>query len=189
MIASIEGTITKKTDKGVIVDTGNIGYFVALPSSIHENLKEKEEAFFYIDTRVREDDISLYGFETWEQIELFKAVTSISGVGPKIGLELLSSDPEKIKAAIVNKDVEALTKVPGIGKKSAERLIVELKNKVDWDITTSTHQGLGRPEDDDAVQAIMGLGYHKHEVKEILKKMPEDITTPEEVVAYFLQNV
>lgn len=189
MIASIEGIIKKKTAKGVIVDTGNIGYLVHVPTSILERVSEKEEVLYYIDTRVREDDISLYGFETWDQLELFQAVTSISGIGPKIGLELLSQDPEKIKAAIGNKDVDELSKVPGIGKKSAERLIVELKNKVDWDISASPHQGLGFPEDNDAIRAIMGLGYHKHEVKEVLKSMPENITIPEEVIAYFLQNV
>lgn len=189
MIASIEGTITKKTEKSIIVDTGNIGYLVHVPASLLETLKEKEEIRFFIDTRVREDDISLYGFETWDQLELFQSVTSISGIGPKIGLELLSQNPEKIKAAIVNKDVAALSKVPGIGKKSAERLIVELKNKVDWDITASPHQGLDRDENHDTVAALMNLGYRKHEIREVLKSMPEKIKTPEDMVAYFLQNV
>lgn len=189
MIASLEGTIKKKTEKGVIVDTGNIGYFVHVPTSALEKLNEKDETLFYIDTRVREDDISLYGFETWDQLELFQAVTSISGIGPKIGLELLSQDPDKIKSAIANKDVEALSKVPGIGKKSAERLIVELKNKIDWDLTASPHQGLDRPGSNDVMTALMNLGYHKHEIKEVLNTMPDELETPEDIVAYFLKHV
>lgn len=188
MIAYLQGTVRKKNEKGIIVDTGSIGYLVYLPQTIHDKMKEKQDIELFIETRVREDDISLYGFETFDQLELFKAVTNITGVGAKIGLEVLSRDPEKVKAAIMSKDIAFLSKIPGVGKKTAERLIMELKSKTDWNIGELKHQGLDH-EDDDAMNALISLGYQKHEVRKVLRAMPDDVTDVEEVVTYFLQNI
>ncbi len=189
MIAYLQGTIRKKFEKSIILDTGQIGYLVHIPLPIIEKINEKEDIELFIHTKVREDDISLYGFESMEQLELFQSVTSVSGVGAKTGLEILSKDPEKIKSAIVSKDVAYLSKTPGIGKKTAERLIVELKNKVDFDITKTPHSSSDRGEDDAALNALLSLGYQKYEVNRVLKKMPDDIQDIEEIVTYFLQNV
>ena len=189
MIAYLQGTVKKKFEKSLILDTGNIGYLIYTPISVIEKVNEKEDTELYIFTKVREDDISLYGFESLEQQKFFEAVISISGIGPKLGLEILSQNQDNVKSAIVSKDIEFLSNIPGIGKKTAERLVIELKNKIDIDITIDhTHQGL-QEESDDAINAIMGLGYSRFEINQILKKIPEEITEVEDIVTYFLRNV
>lgn len=189
MIAYLQGNIRAKTEKGIILDTGGVGYLVHLPLTILEKVNEQDEVEFFIETRVREDDISLYGFETFEQLQLFQTVTSISGVGAKIGLELLAQDPDKIKSAIAAKDTQYLSKIHGVGKKTAERLIVELKNKIGWNGSQSAHRGLNDEESNDAENALLSLGYQKYEIRKILKDMPDNIKDVEDIVTYFLQNV
>ncbi|MBU0667974.1 Holliday junction branch migration protein RuvA [Patescibacteria group bacterium] len=189
MIAYLQGTVQKKFEKSIILVAGQVGYLVHLAGPVIEKINEKEEIELFIQTKVREDDISLYGFETIEQLELFKAVTNVSGIGPKIGLEILSADPAKIKSAIAGKDVAYLSKIPGIGKKTAERLIVELKNKVDWDIIENLHTEEEKDLNNDIITALSGLGYQRYEINRVLKKMPENITEVEEAITYFLRNV
>jgi Holliday junction DNA helicase RuvA len=191
VIAYLKGTIQKKLEKSLILNTGQVGYLIHVPIPTLEKINEKEDTELYIYTKVREDDISLYGFESLEQRKFFETIISISGVGPKLGLEILSKDPEKVKTAIISKDIAFLSHIPGIGKKTAERLIIELKNKVDLDIEAlgHTHQGLDSETDNDALNAIMSLGYQKFEINNVLRKMPKEITEVEDIVKYFLQNV
>lgn len=189
MIAYIQGTVLKKFEKAAIIQAGQIGYLVNLPAPTLANLNEKEDAEFFIETRVREDDISLYGFKTLSQQDLFQSVTSISGVGAKIGMEILAEDPEKIKAAIIAKDAAYLTKINGIGKRTAERMIVELKNKLTTTELPPVHQGLDQEQSHDVTEALISLGYQKYEINKVLKRMPDEIVEVEEIVTYFLQNV
>jgi len=191
LIAYLVGTIRKKLPKAVIVDTGAIGYLVHLPISLLEKTEEKAAAEFFIHTKVREDDISLFGFETMAGLEFFKTLLNVNGIGPKLAMEILSQNPEKVKAALLSGDLLYLTKIPGIGKKTAERLIVELKGKIDWaDIDISrTHTQLEPTVSEDAVNALMGLGYQKFEVIRVLREMPEKIAKVEDIITYFLRNV
>ena len=177
--------------KGVILDTGNVGYLVHLPAPLLEKAAEKSDAEFYIHTKVREDDISLYGFETIGELDFFKTLLNVNGIGPKLGLEILSQNPEKVKSALISGDLHFLTKIPGIGKKTAERIIVELKGKIDWsDVSLSrAHASLDTPHGEEAVEALAGLGYQKSEISRTLKGMPEDITKTEDIITYFLKNV
>lgn len=191
MIAYLSGKIIKKLDKGVILDTGNVGYLVHLPKPLHEKATEKTEAQFFIFTKVREDDISLYGFETVGELDFFKTLLNVNGIGPKLGLEILSQNPEKVKSALINKDLNFLTKIPGVGKKTAERIVVELQGKIDWtDISlTRNHASLDTPFGEEAMEALTGLGYQKFEINRVLKDLPEDIKKTEEIITYFLRNV
>ena len=191
MIAYLSGTIRKKLPKAVIIDTGSVGYLVHLPIPLLEKTEEKAAAEFFIHTKVREDDISLFGFENMAGLEFFKTLLNVNGVGPKLALEILSQNPEKVKAALLSGDLLYLTKIPGIGKKTAERLVVELKSKIDWaDIDISrTHTSLEQTVSEDAVNALMGLGYQRFEIIRVLKEMPEKIAKVEEIVTYFLRNV
>lgn len=191
MIAYLSGKIRKKLEKGVILDTGNVGYLVHLPKPLYEKAREKSDAEFYIFTKVREDDISLYGFETVGELDFFKTLLNVNGIGPKLGLEILSQNPEKVKAALMSGDFNFLTKIPGIGKKTAERMVVELKGKIDWnDINISrAHGSIDLPYGEEAIQALGGLGYQKAEINEILKNMPDGVSKAEEIVTYFLKNV
>jgi Holliday junction DNA helicase RuvA len=189
MIAYLQGTIRKKFDRSLILDTGNVGYLVHVPTRLAEKMEENGPSELFIFTKVREDDISLYGFETIGELDFFKTLLGINGIGPKLGLEVMSQNIEKVKNAIIAKDIAFLSKIPGIGKKTAERIVVELKNKLDWDLTSPVHAGLEKKTDNDTVNALMGLGYQKFEINRVLKEMPENITEVEEVVTYFLRNV
>lgn len=188
MIGYLEGTVKKKLERNIFVQTNGVGYVVATPAPLFEKISEDDAVELYIHTRVREDEISLYGFTTPEDLTLFETVISISGVGPKTGLELLSNDPKKVKAAILNKDVAFLSQLHGIGKKTAERIIVELKNKIMPDGLEHVHQGLTQTSDE-AFDAILALGYQKHEVNRVLKGMPDEIKDTEEIITYFLRHV
>lgn len=189
MISYLNGIVRLKQEKSLILDIGSIGYLVSTPLPTLEKLSTDDPVELYIHTRVREDEISLYGFETLKQMKFFETIISINGVGPKLGIEILSHNPEKIQSAIVKQDVLYLTSVPGIGKKTAERIIVELKNKIEQEFPLGEHQGLKQEENDDIMEALIKLGYQKYHISQILKKMPEEITEIEEIVTYFLRNV
>lgn len=189
MIAYLQGTIRKKMAKSLIIDTGQIGYLVNVPSQILEKNSEKDEIELFIHTKVREDDISLYGFETLDQLDFFKSLIGINGIGAKLAMEILSQETGKVKSAIVKGDTQFLSKIPGIGKKTAARIIVELKNKIDINALELTGNGFQKEIDEDAMAALTGLGYHKYEINRILRKMPEDMKDAEEIVTYFLRNV
>ncbi len=191
MIAYLQGTVYKKFPKSVIINTGNVGYLVHIPLPVEENLKEKDEVELYIHTKVREDDISLYGFETLEQLEFFKLLLGVNGVGAKLATDILSQKTDEVKAAILNGDIPFLSKIPGIGKKTAERIIVELKNKIDPAslLPATPGQQNSGSIDSDAIIALISLGYQRYEINRVLKAMPEDIRDAEKIVTYFLQNV
>lgn len=189
MIAYLTGKVLKKLEKTVILDTGNIGYLVHLPAPLFEKIEIKQDLELYIYTKVREDDISLFGFATLADMDFFKQLISVNGIGPKLGMEILSVEADKVKGAIVSSNLQLLCKIPGIGKKTAERIVIELKNKVVPEDLNRIHSQLGKEPDEDAINAIMSLGYQKYEILRILKDMPEETKTTEEMITYFLRNV
>ncbi|MBD3156882.1 Holliday junction branch migration protein RuvA [Candidatus Peregrinibacteria bacterium] len=187
MIAFLEGTVQKIVPDGVIIRTGSIGYAVTLPSNTIAELEESQGISLYIHTAVREDDISLYGFETFEELTLFKKLISVSGVGPKTAVEILNNSAASVRYAITQGDAALLQKTPGIGKKTAQRIILDLKNKVtekgkpaNYVETKTIHK--------DAVKALEKLGFRKNQIISRLKELPETITEEEDIIRYFLQN-
>jgi holliday junction DNA helicase RuvA len=191
MIAYLNGTIEKKLPKSVILNTGNIGYLVHVPTPLWEKIEEKTDLELFVHTKVSEDDIRLFGFETMGELDFFKTLINVNGIGPKLGIEILSQDPSKVKAAIIGSDIGELSKIPGIGKKTAERIVVELKNKIDIaDIDLArTHKSLDGDKHDEAIEALLGLGYQRFEILKILKRLPENLKQTEEIITYFLRNV
>ena len=192
MIAYLQGSIKKKLPKSIILDTGNIGYLVHLPTPLLEKTVEKEMIELFIYTRVLEDDISLYGFLSVAELEFFKMLLNVNGIGAKTALEILSADIQKVKNALLTSDITFLTKVPGIGKKTAERLIIELKSKItmeDIDITR-LHSSIEETKiSEDAVLALTNLGYQKFEIYRVLKNTPDTIKKVEDIITFFLRNV
>ncbi len=185
MIAYLKGKILRKVDKGVILDTGNIGYLVHLPSPILAEITTDSEKEFFIHSQIREDAFDLYGFEKIEELDFFKSLIGVNGIGPKIALEILSTPVKKIKNAIINEELGYLCKIPGIGQKTAKRLILELKGKIDFD-TSVEPNGIS---DHDAVEALIKLGYQRHHIVKKLRDLPKEIKEAEEMITYFLKNV
>ena len=158
MIASLKGIVSSKKPDGVIVEVGGIGYQVSVPLCSLCNIPDHGgEIFLNIYTHVREDALQLYGFLTEEERKVFVTLLGINGIGPKLGLAILSGMPvQRFMEAVIKEDVDLLTTIPGLGKKTASRLILELKEKLPKISDYSEGHFLG-----DAVSALTNLGYKR----------------------------
>jgi len=175
MIGSIRGTITLKSDKFVIVETAGVGYKISIsPDTLsHLNANKENSAFFWIHTHIREDAFDLYGFLEREELEFFEMLISVSGIGPKGALNILGvASIDTLKSAIGTGDTAYLTKVSGIGKKTAEKIVIELRDKMKINKTDTSLQG-----EMDALEALKSLGYSQNEARETLKNIPSTLDT------------
>ena len=173
MIAKLTGKIEYLKSNYAVVDVNNIGYKVFLSAYTFGKVAGMPEGRLFIHTYVREDTLALYGFLTSEELEMFELLISISGIGPKAGMGILSiATPKTIKTAILNEDPSILTKVSGIGKKTAERVILELQNKV-ADISVGDKEEA--TVDVDAIEALIMMGYTNSEARDALKIVPLDV--------------
>jgi Holliday junction DNA helicase RuvA len=187
MIAVLRGFISEKTPSRVIVDVGGVGYDVLVPLSTFYVLGEPGAAVtLRIHTHVREDIIALYGFITRLEQELFERLIAISGVGPKLALAVLSGiEPAELIRAIRAQDVARLTRIPGIGRKTAERIGLELKDRLPASLQDATNIGEPAPAAstaadhlrDDLLSALVNLGYQRpvaeKAVEKVLKAQPD----------------
>ncbi len=165
MIAGLQGILSYKSTNYVIVDVHGIGYGVSVPLNTYYNLPEPgEEIRLVIHTHVKEDSISLYGFLEARDRDIFHLIISVSGIGPKLAINILSGiAAEDLVKAISMEDISRLTSIPGIGKKMAERLIFELKDKIHKVISEQmSGEGIGLPVKDDALSALINLGYNSN---------------------------
>jgi len=173
MIATLEGILEYRGDDSIIVNVGGIGFRVYVPSSTLNQLGAvKGKVSFYTHLHVREDNISLYGFASSEELALFKNLISVSGIGAKLALALLSAlKPEQLVMAITSGDIDLLSQAPGIGKKMASRLVVELKGKLEkeWKEVALP----SAPESADVIAALTGLGYSVVEATKAISKLPD----------------
>ncbi|MFZ2187239.1 MAG: Holliday junction branch migration protein RuvA [Candidatus Moraniibacteriota bacterium] len=187
MIAQLEGKIAGIKGSAVIVMVGGVGYRVAVSSYTLGKVAGQEQVFFHIHTHVREDQLSLYGFLNEEELTMFELLISISGIGPKVALSILSiADVKTICTAIVNKDPGILTRVSGVGKKTAERVIIELQNKVD---AVNIEDQASALSGQDTIEALTSLGYSVTEAREALKLVPADITDVSKRIRQALKNL
>lgn len=174
MIAKLKGKIEYLRDNYAVIDVAGVGYKVHFSAYTFGKVAGTEQVDIFIHTYVREDVLALYGFLTLEEQEMFELLISISGIGPKAGMGILSiATPKTIKTAILNEDPSILTRVSGIGKKTAERVILELKNKV-ADMPESEKDET--VSDVDAIEALVTMGYSVTEAREALKAIPKDVT-------------
>lgn len=168
MIAYLEGGIKISKPTELIVMAGGVGYQVFISLTTYESVAGKEAASLFIHTIVREDAINLYGFAELEEKELFELLISVSGVGPKSALSMLSGiRAGELKRAIGLGDISRLTTVPGVGKKTAERLVLELRNKIDS--LTVTIQESAFPVRAEAIAALTALGYNQRVAEKAIR--------------------
>ena len=174
MIGSIKGKIILKNEKFVIVETGGVGYKIsASPDTLSKLTKTDETVSFWIHTHVREDALDLYGFLDYRELEFFEMLINVSGIGPKSALIILSiASIETLKKAIATGDISYLTKISGIGKKTAEKIIIELRDKIGEEKSDISLKG-----ELDALEALKSLGYSQNEAREALKKVSADSDT------------
>jgi len=177
MIAHLHGTLTSKTVEHVVIDVHGVGYGVTIPLSTYYTLPQLQEPVRLLTTlHVREDVMRLYGFATQDERVLFELLTSVSSIGPRLALNMLSSIPApELRQTIAQSDVTRLQTIPGIGRKTAERVVLELKEKVDRITLVAAVLDSGVTTDGadhlvgDVVSALLNLGYKRLEAEKAVK--------------------
>jgi Holliday junction DNA helicase RuvA len=183
MIAYLKGILLKKTTETLIIDNGGIGYEVIAPLSTFYALPEEgEEVSLHIYTHVREDAFILFGFKTALEKKIFRLLISVSGIGPKLATNILSGvGPDVLLEAIAAGDLVRLQSIPGVGKKTAERIVLELKDKAQKlgaDLVTPTKVTIFKDKTipDDALSALLNLGYPAKAAKIAVDKAISNVT-------------
>lgn len=189
MIAYLSGTILSKQDRSLVLEVNGTGYLVFVPRGLLEKTAMGDSAKLHIHTNVREDEISLYGFSSEEEWKFFRLLLTVSGVGPKSALEILNAPIASVKHAIAKKEAAYLTKIPGIGTKTAERIIVDLQGKIKEEVLLDSSETEAVGMNEDIVRALEALGYKRQHVISGLKKVPQEISGEEAIIKYFLQNI
>ena len=204
MIGRLRGTLLEKQPPHLLVECGGVGYEVEAPMSVFYRLPEVgDEVTIYTHFVVREDAQLLYGFSDVRERLLFRTLIKVNGVGPKLGLTILSGiEASDFVRSVHDGDSATLVKLPGIGKKTAERLIVEMKDKLaDWQVDTSVTDGLsGTPLGDmvakkvadieqEAVSALVALGYKPQDASKVVSKVYSDGMSSEELIRQALKSM
>lgn len=185
MIAHIKGTVAEKFLNSVIVDVNGVGYEIALTALDYEAVNVGEEHKFYTHHAIRENAEELYGFSSLAAKKLYELLISVNGVGPKAGMSILSlASPEDVRNAIANADVVFISKASGVGKKSAERVIVDLRDKVGLPSHVGATEIVATAkimENDEALDALIALGFPLKEATAALEKVDRNLPTEERI--------
>ena len=197
MIGFLRGKVTHVLSDYCFLDVRDVGYRVFISNATRTHLSVGEEVMLYVHTHVREDALLLYGFFSQEEYDLFQHLIGISGIGPKVAQGILSATTANdFYRMIHQKDVKAITKLPGIGKKTAERIILELKDKLastSFDVATDTNDiteigdGMGDMAAE-ATEALLSLGFQQSEIQSVFKKKSDGEST-EELIRYALAEL
>lgn len=186
MIYSLRGKLIYKEPSVAVIECGGVGYSCKITENTYSKLKNiNEEQFLYIHMSVREDNIELFGFSTKEELNCFKLLISVNSVGAKVGISILSVlTPEKFAIAVASGDSKAISKAKGVGNKIAQRIVLELKDKLAKEDITITGEAFSSSDVpvnasnfEEALQGLMALGYSQSEVLPIMKKLSADLST------------
>ena len=198
MFQFIKGEIAGRFPGGLVIETGGLGFIVFVPENSPLYLREEGETI-KVHTRMilREDDVSIYGFSNREELELFDLLRTVNGIGPKAALSILSAMPPlEVKRAIVFSDLDMLTRANGVGKKTASRIVLELKDKLDkegLDISlegiTTTGDIVANSEREVALEGLMALGYSRSEGVAALSKIRDEGLNSEDYIKKALSRL
>lgn len=177
MIAWLKGTVKDRFEDRIILDQGGVGYEVQLPQRLtSQSIVVGEEKEFYIYTYVREDVLSLFGFSSWNERELFLLLIKVSGIGAKTAMAILSNlEPSTIVQAIIQKNISTLQSIKSIGRKAAEKICIELSDRMkEFQLLSKTHSTsatIVQTPHHDVISALMNLGYKRPVVEHALSKI------------------
>jgi len=187
MIGFLSGTIHSKSINQIILLTSGVGYLVTVPPNYLNLLKTSAQTELFVYTHVREDTLDLYGFLTPDELELFKLTLTVSGIGPKTALLVIDKGAGKVEQAIKEADTNFFTTVPRLGHKNAQKIIIELKNKLggskELDLTSESE------ESTQAIEALRNLGYTRQEALQAIRAVPESEKTLEQKISYALRQL
>jgi Holliday junction DNA helicase RuvA len=176
MIATLSGTLSATGKDSVVIQVGGVGFQVLVPQALLNDLPGPgQEIVLFTHLHVRENELSLYGCGSEEEIALFRLLLSVSGIGPKVALSILSFlQPERLRAAIAQEDVTALARVPGIGPKTAKKLVFDLKDKIAAEMPAGEPLPALTEADTDLIAALTSLGYSVNEAQEAIRALPRE---------------
>jgi Holliday junction DNA helicase RuvA len=188
MIATVSGTIARIGPDFLVIDVGGVGLRISVPGPILENVGGIGRSMgLFTHLVVRETELSLYGFESEEDLNLFELLLGISGVGPKVSLSILSTlSPEVLKGAVIREETAVLQRVPGIGKKTAERIMFQLRDKMDLTAEAAS-AALLSDEDQDVIDFLTTLGFSIVEAQTAIQNIPPEIVGLESRVEFALR--
>ena len=198
MFAYLKGSLEVKTKGYIVIDVGGVGYKVFMSETAIEKLGEVGETVkVHTFLRVREDDMSIYGFNTNEELRMFELLLSVSGIGAKSAITILSNiTPYSFAIAVITDDVNKIKSLPGIGPKSAQRIILELKYKINKEEATQEiedekviKQAEDKEKVSEAISALQVLGYSRKEIENALKNIEKENLTVEEIIKKGLNNL
>lgn len=176
MISRLSGIVIHSDQKHIILDVNGVGYKISTTNDSISRLNEGKQAIFWTYLAVRENAMDLYGFLSQSELSIFELLITVSGIGPKTALGILNSaSVQSIERAVNTGDTSHLTKVGGIGKKVAEKIVLELKDKIQT-IAHSPESEKAMRDDSDVIEALKALGYRDTEAREVLKKLDKSIT-------------
>ncbi len=187
MIRSLSGTVISASENEIVVDINGVGYGVFVSSHVAQVSPAGKEVILQIYTHVREQEISLYGFLHPSDREMFLLLTSVSGIGPKAALAILSqAETSAIATAIAHKDTSIFTSISGVGKKTAEKVVIELQGRIDGFATSHAEAAV---LDTQALDALKSMGYSVGEAREALKNVDKSVTDVSERIKMALKNL
>lgn len=195
MIAYLKGKIGIKARDYIVIDVNNIGYKVYMTETEISTLDVESEIKVFTYMRVREDDISLYGFLSNEELMMFELLISVGGIGAKSATSILSNiTPSKFALAVISNDVNSLKKLPGIGVKSAQRIILELKDKIKTDDAINSDNSIENDADlsnngQDALDALQVLGYSRKDIEKVFEKIDTQNLNTEDMIKEGLKRL
>lgn len=187
MIGALQGTILEKRKETLLIMVQGVGYVAYATPTMIIDAKVHAEIFLYIHTVVREDALQLFGFVTTEELELFELLLGVSGIGPKTAVHILDRGVNAIKIAIQKADVAFFTAIPRLGTKNAQKLIIELKNKLDD--SAMVLSSVFEPETQEVVAALTSLGFSTKESVEAAKTIPMGLISIAEKVTFALKSL
>jgi len=184
MIGALRGTVFQTTTNPIIVFAGDVGYAVHVPDRCMSSLSPQSTTFLYIHTHVRDDALELFGFLTPQELRMFTFLLSVSGIGPKTALNIVDRGVSAIEHAIQDADVSFFTTIPRLGKKNAQKIIIELKSKMGGMDLSLTDDTSGTS---DLVDALVGMGYDKTNVYTVIKSLSDEDSSLELKLRHAIQ--
>ncbi len=184
MIGFLSGKVLSVSISKVILDAHGVGYVVHFVPKSVEKMRTGHEVSAWIHTAVRENDISLYGFETESELKIFESLLNVSGIGPKSAISILGvAGVEALEEAIISGNTAILTKVAGIGKKTADKIVLELSGK----IASSNELSASTQSDLDVFEALRSLGFRDGDIQSAIKSIPKNLTTTSERITHAIR--
>lgn len=179
MISTLNGIVQEANSDSLVLDLGGVGIMAYVPAPLAATTQPGERTFLYTYLVVRQDALQLFGFETREGREFFELLLTVNGVGPRLGLAILSAlTPDAIRRAVFHEQVEIFSRVPGVGKKTAQKILLQLQDKIKPDIGLE-RVGFGGELDTEILEALTSLGYSVVEAQAAIQAIPRD--TPQEL--------